>query len=209
MNQPPPPDWPANGWPLDQMTRWLKAQIRNHGLEINHETPFTLASGQTSPYYLDLRRVLSARRALRVVGAWMNTRIHRMGGPDEIHDVGGMETGAIGIAAAVSAMSPSFHSLGWFYVRKAVKEHGARNRLEGLRGAERKSVVLVEDVVTTGESLAQAAEVVMGAGAEVVAALAIVDRCQSLRRGLSAEIPLFAMYTLGQIIAEPEEVPEW
>ncbi|MFV0367399.1 MAG: orotate phosphoribosyltransferase, partial [Hyphomicrobiaceae bacterium] len=94
--------------------------------------------------------------------------------------IGGLEMGAVPLAAAVAAVSAeSGRPLPAFFVRKQAKEHGTQSLVEGLAKGEAlagKKIVIVEDVTTTGGSAIKAADIVSGEGAEVVRVITVVDR---------------------------------
>ena len=85
-----------------------------------------------------------------------------------------------------------------FFVRKQAKEHGSQERVEGRVNAGDR-VVIVDDVLTTGESVVQAIEAVEAAGAKVLRVVCIVDRLQGARERLAAYDfrPLFTIRDLG------------
>ncbi len=103
--------------------------------------------------------------------------------------IGGLEMGAVPIVAAVAAVS---HLRGYpveaFFVRKAAKDHGARERIDGhLRaGAE---VLMIDDVATTGGSILKAIEGIRDEvlGAKVRRALAVIDREEGAAENLSRQ----------------------
>jgi orotate phosphoribosyltransferase len=94
--------------------------------------------------------------------------------------VGGIEMGAVPVTAAMAAISDvQGKPVRTFFVRKAVKDHGTRQLVEGLTDGESlqgKKVLVTEDVVTTAGSVLQAVEAVRAAGGVVTDALVIVDR---------------------------------
>jgi len=132
---------------------------------------FRLASGRTSDYYIECALTTTNPAAIPLIGALVHARL-----PDAAVAVGGPTMGADPIAAATA-----FHSAGtarpvsWFSVRKAAKEHGARRWLEGsVTPGDR--VVVVEDVITSGGSLIDAARKCGDEGLRVLAAVVLVDR---------------------------------
>ena len=87
--------------------------------------------------------------------------------------------GAVPLVSQVAMLSHSTgRSIPGFFVRKAVKDHGTQKLIDGVQKGdlERKSVVILEDVTTTGESAMQAIKAAQDAGAKVELVLAIVDR---------------------------------
>ena len=110
--------------------------------------------------------------------------------------IGGMESGAIPISSHVQAAA-YYHQLGikTFYVRKEVKGHGTKKRVEGWL-EEGAGVVIVEDVSTTGASAMAAIEAVVAEkGAKVLAVISILSRQEGAEE-LYAEkgIPFYPLF---------------
>jgi orotate phosphoribosyltransferase len=129
----------------------------------------TLSSGREADYYIDLRRVTLHGAAAPLVGhALLDLTA------DWTYDaVGGPTLGADPVACAV--LHAAGGRLDAFLVRKAEKQHGMQQRIEGPPIAG-KRVLIVEDVSTTGGSPLMAAEAAQQAGATVVGVGLIVDR---------------------------------
>jgi orotate phosphoribosyltransferase len=126
---------------------------------------FTLASGKTSSYYVDIKKAVTQPDLLRTIADAMAPYAR---GADRI---AGVELGAVPIAAAVSLASHKPYVM----VRKVAKEHGTKQDFEGeLNRGER--VLLVEDVVTTGGTLRAAVERLRGHGAKIEDVVCVVDR---------------------------------
>jgi orotate phosphoribosyltransferase len=136
------------------------------------EGDFTLASGKKSTFYFDSKTIVLDGEGARVVARLI------LGGIAQRDlrpaAVGGMELGAVPIACAVSALAPEPPPR-VFIVRKQAKAHGTGQVLEGRLGRGDR-VVVVEDVVTSGESTCKAIAAVEEAGAEVVGIFALMDR---------------------------------
>ena len=135
---------------------------------------FTLASGDTSSYYLDCRKVTLQSAGAALIG---NAILDHLGNdlPDA---VGGMAIGADPITGAViTAAGLQGGSLKGFIVRKESKGHGTQQMVEGPVTAGDK-VVIVEDVVTTGGSSVKAIQHCRDFGLEVLQVIGIVDRLQ-------------------------------
>lgn len=145
---------------------------------------FTLASGQRSTFYIDARRTTMSGEGLAVIGALGLARLTtRRWVPDL---VGGMTLGADPISYAMAAAARAAgQALDAFTVRKLAKAHGTGKRIEGCfrPGA---AVVVVEDVITTGQSAAEAIAAVTAEGGRVLGVLAVVDREQGGRAALEA-----------------------
>ena len=135
---------------------------------------FVLASGARSEYYIDARLTTMSGHGQRLIGrlglaALDESKLE----PDA---VGGLTLGADPVAYAIAhAATLAGRRLDAFTVRKQAKEHGTARLIEG-PFVEGMSVVIVEDVITTGDSALRAAAAVREAGGKVLAVLAVVDR---------------------------------
>jgi len=155
---------------------------------------FTLASGRKSSYYIDCRRATMSASGMTLIGR-MGLSAIRGAGWDPVA-VGGLTMGADPVAYAIAAASfGSGAEVDAFSVRKEVKAHGARRPIEGnFHPGDR--VVVVEDVITTGDSARQAAVAVEEAGGSVLGILAVVDREEGGKDRLEAEgRPVIALIT--------------
>lgn len=148
----------------------IKARSFQSGREVK------LASGRTSTYYFNMKPTMldaegSHLIATLILGAIAGWRADL---------IGGLEMGAVPIAAAVAAVSHTGGKpINAFFVRKQVKEHGTKSLIEGLPNGDSlkgKRVVVVEDVTTTGGSAIKAAQAVRAEGAEVVGVVTVIDR---------------------------------
>jgi orotate phosphoribosyltransferase len=140
--------------------------LRAHALRT--DGPFTLASGEVSPWYLDGRQTTYDGEGARRVAACVLEVL-----ATSVVGLGGMTMGADPIAVATASLAD--RPLVAFSVRKAAKDHGVGGRIVGpVSSGDR--VAVVEDTTTTGASLAEAIEVVRRAGIDVVQAITIVDR---------------------------------
>ncbi len=135
---------------------------------------FVLASGATSPCYVDCRALLAHPDARWLVARLACAAIRNI--PCEA--VGGLEIGAIPLATAISdhafAAQPS-RTLRTFTVRKQTKDHGLGKRIEGMVTANDR-IVIVDDVLTSGQSILHALQAAREANLRASHALVIVDR---------------------------------
>src|SRR3954465_2431360 len=146
-----------------------------------------LASGRESDFYFDLRPTTIHPAGATAVGELVCDALE---GTDA-EFVGGLEAGAIPVATAVAIAS---HRRGGklqaFFVRKKVKDHGAKKMIEGLPKGETlsgRNVVVVEATTTTGGSSMQAVNVLREEGANIVLVLTIVDRLEGAAETFAAE----------------------
>ena len=146
-------------------------------LDGGNDEAFTLASGRTSRWFFDMKPVMMHPEAGRLVGQLMNARCDEIGADF----VGGLELGAVPLAALVVATDFTSERLG-FMVRKQAKGRGGRktNNPPGIEGAsisEGGKVIILEDVTTTGGSAIQAVKrIEYETSCEVVAVISILDR---------------------------------
>ena len=137
---------------------------------------FTLASGRTSTYYVDIKKAITRPDLLRTIADGMAPFAR------SADRIAGVELGAVPIAAAVSLAT----NKPYIMVRKASKEHGTKHEFEGeLTRGDR--VLFVEDVVTSGGTLRGAMERMRGHGAIIEDCVCVVDREEGGRM-LLAEI---------------------
>jgi len=134
---------------------------------------FLLSSGRRSDFYFDGKQVTLEGRGLWVASRLILDRCREL----EITAVGGLTLGADPLAAGVATLSGTDPMpLRAFIVRKQAKDHGTARAIEGPSLGPHDRVLLVDDVVTTGAGFITALEHVRATGAEVVEALALVDR---------------------------------
>jgi orotate phosphoribosyltransferase len=131
---------------------------------------FQLSSGGTSDYYIDCRSTTLDARGAQLVGEVFLDQIREQGW--EADAIGGLTMGADPIVVAVAVTSGKMHG---FLVRKAEKQHGTGQRIEGFREKGTR-VVIVDDVCTTGSSTVQAIEAAREFGFEIVGVMCLVER---------------------------------
>lgn len=142
------------------------------------EGDFTLASGQKSKFYIDLKATTLHPEGALVIGQLAFEEMQKSG--TQIDAVGGLTLGADPIATSVS-LSAFASGVIWpaFIVRKEPKNHGTSRYIEGVENLKLGAKILVlEDVVTTGGSSVKAIERLREAGFQPVAVLTVVDREQ-------------------------------
>jgi orotate phosphoribosyltransferase len=145
---------------------------------------FVLASGRTSTFYIDARLTTMSAEGLVLIGRLGLAAIRSQHWAATA--VGGLTMGADPVAYAVAAQSvASPPILNAFSVRKEAKAHGTGRRVEG-NFSSGQSVVVVEDVITTGGSALKAIEAIREEGGQVLGILAVVDREEGGRAALEA-----------------------
>jgi len=156
---------------------------------------FTLASGRASEYYVNCKQLLSHPRYRKILAELIAERLKGW----DVQAVGGMEIGAIPIATAVSdyVYDRIGRELRTFVVRKKPKDHGMKHTVEGaFQSGDR--VLILDDVLTTGQATIDAITQARAAGLNVAQALVIVDRGEDngRRRVEALGVPLTSLLTL-------------
>jgi orotate phosphoribosyltransferase len=138
------------------------------------EGDFTLSSGQKSTYYINGKQV-----TLHPEGAVATSRLFLSMLPADTDAVAGLTLGADPIVAGVSVVSVyEGKSIPALIIRKEAKGHGTQAYIEGATLKPGAKVVVLEDVVTTGQSAMKAVERLRAAGYVVDRVLTLVDREQ-------------------------------
>src|ERR1700722_3431506 len=161
---------------------------------------FKLSSGGTSDYYIDCRTTTLDAKGSRLTGeVFLDVIRHREWKPKAI---GGLTMGADPIVVAVSVVSGG---LDGFLVRKAEKQHGTEQRIEGFREKGAR-VVVVDDVCTTGGSTIQAIEGGREFGCEVGGVMCLVEREEAKGRpnveNAAAPVPFISIFTAKDVRTE-------
>jgi orotate phosphoribosyltransferase len=162
---------------------------------------FVLASGRRSSLYIDARRTSMHPEGLALIGPLGLAAIDAKGWTAQA--VGGLTLGADPIAYAVSYASQlAGRPVRAFTVRKEPKAHGTGQLIEGqFRAGD--SVVVVEDVITTGGSARKAVAAIRAAGGRVVGVLALVDREEGGREALESDgLAVTTLVRASEILAE-------
>jgi orotate phosphoribosyltransferase len=135
---------------------------------------FTLRSGRKSNYYLDKYRFETQPDVLRELGELFATHLK-----PGVSRIAGAELGAVSLAAATSMAS----GLPFVIVRNQKKDYGTSKLVEGiLEKGER--VMIVEDVLTTGGQVLEAAKSLQDAGATIDRIVAVIDRMEGARENI-------------------------
>lgn len=142
---------------------------------------FVLSSGRPSSFFFDMKRTMLDPEGAVLVADLLFDRIR----DESVDAVGGLETGAIPIVAAVCARSWPEKPVAGFFVRKEMKGHGTDQRVDGLLEAGSR-VILFEDVTTTGASVMQAAEQARHRDCTIVKIISVVDRLEGAAENFKA-----------------------
>jgi orotate phosphoribosyltransferase len=161
---------------------------------------FTLSSGGRSDYYIDCRTTTLDARGAQLTGQVFLNEIQRRGWSADA--IGGLTMGADPIVVAVAVTTGSISG---FLVRKAEKQHGTGQRIEGFRKKGAK-VVIVDDVCTTGASTIEAIAAAREFGFEILGVMCLVEREEAGGRvnveKAAAPAPFVSLFTANDVRRE-------
>jgi orotate phosphoribosyltransferase len=135
---------------------------------------FTLRSGRKSNFYLDKYLFSTQPDILVELGRMFAERL-----PEGTTRLAGAELGGIPLVTAASLAS----GIPCVFIRNQKKEYGTAKQLEGVLGKD-DTVVIVEDVATTGGQVLEAAKVIADTGAQVLKIIATIDRLEGARENI-------------------------
>ena len=139
---------------------------------------FRLTSGLISPYYIDLRSIYSYPDIFKEI---IEYYVHEISSfKDDVDVIAGLESGGIAIAATLGYIL----NKPMIYIRKKPKEIGMMRLIEGVL-SEGDKVVIVDDVATTGGTIARGVKAIRDVGGSIDKAVVFIDRLQGAKEKLS------------------------
>ena len=181
----------------DTAEKTAELLLQINAIKLNPKNPFTWASGWHSPIYCDNRLILSFPAIRNFVREEFAKHIEKQFGKPDV--IAGVATGAIGIGMLVA----EYMGLPFVYVRPEPKKHGRQNQVEGFL-QKGQNVVVVEDLISTGNSSLLAVEALKEAGAHVKGMVAIFTYGFdiSVQNFKNANIPFYALSNYDVLIDE-------
>ena len=163
----------------DQIRKIEIAKIL-HNIDALKFGVFKLTSGKPSPYYIDLRVVPSFPDAFQQICDFYRQYITAQINTENFDRIAGVPLAGIPFASqiAYNLKKP------FLYVRKGLRHHGRQRRVEGILVSGDR-VLLVDDLVTTGLNLKNAAEAIRAEGGVVKEAVALLDREEGGKKELA------------------------
>ena len=176
--------------PRDQLRQMLLDRSMRFG-------EFVLSSGATSNYYIDVRKTSLHPDGLKLISELFFEMLEE----EEATAIGGLTLGADPLVAGLILHARQANrNLEGFLVRRATKDHGLRGQVEG-NLAGHKRVIILDDVITSGESALIAAEAAESYKAEVVRILAVVDREQGAAQTFQQRGYAFtSLFSIGELL---------
>jgi orotate phosphoribosyltransferase len=174
-----------------ELFRLLKTQAFSQG-------KFILSSGKESNFYLDARLV-----TLSAPGAYLTARvILNMIKDDQLDAIGGPTLGADPMVGAVASLSyQDGCPINTFIIRKQPKAHGKQQQVEGPLLKEGGSVVIIDDVATTGKAFVESIEVLQKMNINIKKAICVIDRGEGAREALAKyNVPLQSIFTIAEFL---------
>ena len=164
----------------------------------SEEPIFKLVSGRMSNYYINCKTTTLDPEAMLLIGHLFYNRVK----PLRINAIGGLTLGADPIAFATAMVSGmQDDAINAFVVRKKAKEHGMMKLIEG-NVQEGDKVVIVDDVVTTGQSTIEAVDRARESSLNIVKAITLVDRQEGGRENIEKRGVLFeSIYTRDDLMS--------
>jgi orotate phosphoribosyltransferase len=181
-------------------TKVSESLLQIKAIKLNVNEPFTWASGMRSPIYCDNRKTLSFPKIRTFLRQQFVEVINEKFGNVDL--IAGVATGAIAHGVLVAQEM----GLPFVYIRSSEKKHGLENKIEG-HYEPGQSVIVIEDLVSTGKSSLNAVEALRNAGCDVKGMVAIFS--YNLQKALDnfnrSKCPLFTLSDYDELIKQAIE----
>jgi orotate phosphoribosyltransferase len=151
---------------------------------------FRLTSGGSSNFFIDLKKTMLDPEGAALLADLLFEMIRT----EDVECIGGMETGAIPLVAALCLRSWPEKPIKGFFIRKEFKGHGTDQRVDGLLDPGSR-VILFEDVTTTGGSALRAVDEARRTQCEILKVITVVDRLEGAEENFrNAGVPFEALF---------------
>ncbi len=184
----------------DTASKTAELLLQINAIKLRPENPFTWASGWKSPIYCDNRIVLSYPQIRNFVRQEMARQLEDLYGKPDV--IAGVATGAIGIGILVA----EYLGLPFVYVRPEPKSHGRQNQIEGYLEPN-SSVVVIEDLISTGKSSLNAVRALQEAEAQIKGMVAIFSYGfdVAIENFKQMEVELHTLTDYANVVAQASE----
>lgn len=173
----------------------LKGMIQNDCFRLGE---FTLKSGKKSPFYIDMRRISGDAALLKKVGRAYASLLKGL----KFDRIAGIPVAAMPLATALSLET----GIPMIYPRMTMKAHGTGNRIEG-EYKEGETILLLDDLITTGKSKVEAIEILRDAGLIVNDLVVLLERGVQGRKDMkAADIELHSYAQVEEFLAPCHEL---
>jgi len=157
---------------------------------------FALRSGRTSTYYLDKYRFSTQPEILRELGK----RFARIIDTEQTDRLAGAELGGIPLVTVASLHT----GLPAVFVRNQKKSYGTANQIEGILNKGDR-IIIVEDILTTGGQVIEAADTLKSLGAQITKIIAVIDRQEGAEQNIqNAGYTMQSLFTKTDLCITPD-----
>lgn len=160
------------------------------------EGNFTLKSGKTSNFYLNLRNLISQPQVLKKIAELIHQNL-----PDtQDYLICGLPYAGIPYAHTVSIL----YDIPGIILRKERKKHGLGNMIDGISDSGLKKVVVIDDIMTTGSSIKESIPILKEHGLEIERVICLIDRSEMDIQELEVDgntYPIYSLFKLEELIS--------
>ncbi len=158
---------------------------------------FKLKSGQTSPFYIDLARLLSSPKDFQCVVDMIADEVKQLLSSRRVDKLASIELKGALIVPSVAAKL----NLPCVIVRKETKEYGVTGRIAGTEVKSGEQILFIDDVITDGQSKIEGVKPLLQEGARVETILVVIDREQGGKQNLQKlGFQLYALTSISEIV---------
>ena len=158
---------------------------------------FQLKSGQKSPFYVDLRLIISYPELLETIADMIWSIAHHL----RAERVCGVPYTALPIATCLSVK----YKMPMIMKRKEAKQHGTKKMIEGIFQPNDKCLI-IEDIITSGQSIIETIQVLQEEGLSVSDVIVVIDREQGGKTALEKQgLHVHSLLTISQVVSHLQQ----